>query len=113
MRPAIALIVLCLLSLPRGAPAHPLAPSLLELREDGAQSVRVLWKTPRVHALGADLQPQLPEGCRPLSSPRDESDEGSIKLSWPVDCGAGGIVGRRIGVAGLEQSGTVALARLV
>jgi len=113
MRPAITLIVLWLLSLARGALAHPLAPSLLELREDGAQSVRVLWKTPRVHALGVALQPQLPEGCRPLSSPRDESDEGSIKLSWSADCGARGIVGRRIGVAGLERSGTVALARVV
>jgi hydrogenase/urease accessory protein HupE len=113
MRSAITLIVLWLFSLARGALAHPLAPSLLELREDGAHSVRVLWKTPRLRALGADLQPQLPEACRPLSSPREESDEGSIKLSWTVDCGSGGIVGRRIGVGGLERSGTVAVVRLV
>lgn len=94
------------------AGAHPLAPSLLELRPDDAGHVEVRWKTPRARAVGAEPAPILPETCRQTSEPRAEQDDLSFELRWTIDCGAPGLVGRRVGVEGLAQAGTVALVRL-
>ena len=51
------------------ANAHPLAPSLLELREGQDGTVAVRFRTPRVQSVGAALQPELPEACRARSAP--------------------------------------------
>ena len=61
-----ALAALCAAS----AHAHPLAPSLLELREHDGGRVSMVFRTPRIGTAGAALVPILPEGCRETESPR-------------------------------------------
>jgi hydrogenase/urease accessory protein HupE len=92
--------------------AHPLSPSLLELRErpDGAVAVR--WKTPTLRMPGADLRPLLPAGCRPTAPATIEEEPESITASWTAECGPGGLVGRRIGVEGLDSRITDVLLHL-
>jgi hypothetical protein len=96
-----------------GAPAraHPLAPSLLELREGGGGVVAVRFRMPRIQSAGAQLQPELPPACRAQSAPALEIDAGSATLRWRVDCGPGGLRGGALRVRGLRASGSDALLR--
>ncbi len=91
------------------AAAHRLAPSLLELQEQGGGAVRVRWKTPRLQPTGSALHPELPSRCSEVGTPRAASDARSLSLEWRVRCGEGGLVGARIAVRGLSESATNAL----
>jgi len=86
---------------PPAAAAHPLAPSLLEIREAPGGRAAVLWKMPLQRPAGADPRPVLPAACRP--GPRSTSVEGTALVArWTVECGRGGLAGAEIGVKGLE-----------
>lgn len=90
------------------APAHPLDPALLELRERGDGRVGVVFQTPRpilLHAL-------LPDGCRALSPPEVRTSARRAVQRWEADCGAGSLVGRRIGIEGLRSRRTDAVLRI-
>jgi hydrogenase/urease accessory protein HupE len=93
------------------ARAHPLAPSLLELREQEGGVVAVRFRTPRVQSLRAELRPELPAGCRARGAPALATDASSATLSWLADCGPDGLRGGALRVHGLRESGTDALLR--
>jgi hypothetical protein len=93
------------------AGAHPLAPSLLELREGRDGVVAVRFRTPRIQSAGAELRPELPESCGARSAPVLAADASSATLRWLVDCGPGGLRGRSLRVHGLRASGSDALLR--
>jgi len=104
------LLAVLVLGMAAGLRAHPLAPCVLEMRELGDSRVEVGWKTPLVRPRGADLEPVLPARCRALG-PRAVSEEGGgMWTRWTVSCGADGLVGERIGIAG---PGSLALGALV
>jgi hypothetical protein len=92
--------------------AHPLAPSLLELRESRGGVVAVRFRTPRVQSAGAALRPELPAACRARSAPTLATDASSATLRWQIDCGPGGLRGAALRVAGLRASGSDALLRV-
>ncbi len=94
------------------AAAHALAPSLLELREQGSGRVEVLWRTPRLRPAGVELRPELPPHCAPQGEPSVGGDAARVTLRWSVDCGERGLVGQRLRVHGLERSRTEALLRI-
>lgn len=96
-RGAACLAGLALLLAAGAAVAHPLAPALLELREAGAGRVEVTWKTSVLRAPGIEVEPVLPAECRPLSTPRAEVQGEAVVTTWAIDCGAAGLVGRRVG----------------
>lgn len=116
---AAVLAASCLLGLAAGpAAAHRLAPSLLEIVEARDGTLDVRFKTPRLLPAGAgELAPELPAHCRVLEDPRGAPeatrDAGSVTLRWSAGCGEPGLVGGRVGVAGLEASATNALVRVV
>jgi hydrogenase/urease accessory protein HupE len=93
--------------------AHPLAPSMLEVTEHAGGRVEVTWKTPLLQPRGGALEPVLPERCVPTAPPRAERDAGAVLLRWSAECGAEGLVGASLHVAGLATSGTDALVRIV
>src|SRR5205807_25889 len=98
------------LAIPAAGYAHPLAPAVLEIREAASGRVEVGWKTPLIRPRGADLEPVLPARCR-STDPRTVSEEGGgVWTRWTVECGPGGLVGERVGVAG---PGSLALGALV
>lgn len=100
------------LALAATAAAHPLAPSLFDLRERQSGVVDVVWKMSLLQPAGADLRPELPPHCAPLSAPVAHRDANSVTLRWTEDCGARGIVGERLRVVGLDRSRTDALFRV-
>jgi hydrogenase/urease accessory protein HupE len=87
--------------------AHPLAPSLLELRERGAGSVGVEWKVPRAEVPGTAATPLLPARCRGASNPTTTMDAVGITTRWTVECGAGTLVGEEVGVTAPGPAGAV------
>ncbi len=115
-----ATLVVCLavVGILAGVPcvwAHPLDPSLLELRESDTGEVLVLWRTPLARLgdpAGAALTPVLPETCLNLSRPVLHQAAATATLRWSVQCGPDGLVGARIGVAGLDARRTDALLRI-
>jgi len=105
------LLFLCLAQAP-ALEAHPLSPSLLEIREqpDGVLAIR--WKTPSIRLPGVDLRPVLPPDC-PATAPATTEDEaGSVTARWLVDCETDGLVGRQVGVDGLTTRATDVLLRI-
>jgi hydrogenase/urease accessory protein HupE len=95
------------------AAAHPLAPSLLELRELGGGRYAVRWKTSLYQPAGARPEPRLPETCRRLDDPVTTRDGTAVEERFHVDCGVRELAGQDIGVAGLDTSRTSALVRIV
>lgn len=94
------------------AHAHALDPVLFELTERADGKVDVLWKAPNMKVPGLDLVPELPPECQRVGEIREETttDEEDATVSrWVVDCGAG-LVGKTVGIAGLES--TDALVRV-
>ena len=94
------------------AAAHPLAPSLLDLRETGPGRIAVLWRRPLLLPRGAHLEPVLPARCRPTAPPVDTVEETALVARWTVDCGPTGLAGTGVAVAGLAEAGSDALVRV-
>lgn len=96
----------------RLAAAHPLAPSLLEVREDASGGLAVRWKTPSLRVPGSALTPELPPECRIAAERAPEASPLETVTEWDLDCDAGGLVGRRVGVRGIASSRADVLVRL-
>lgn len=98
--------------LAREANAHPLAPSLLELREQGDGTVAVRWKSSAYRPAGTRIEPRLPTWCRPTGEPRVADTAAYREVRFTLDCGGRGLRGASIGVSDLDVSRTVALVRV-
>lgn len=83
--------------------AHALDPVLFELRERPDGRVDVTWKAPNAKVPGVDLRPMLPSECRQVGERTNEEQEEAIVSKWVLDCG-GSLVGRSVGVLGLEST---------
>ncbi len=89
--------------------AHALDPVLFDLRERPDGTVDVLWKAPNARVPGLDLRPNLPPECRTVGETQRHEEDDATVSRWIVDCG-GTLVGRTVGVVGLES--TDALLRI-
>ena len=109
MNRAVALIALALFWA-SPARAHPLSPALLELEELNASGhFAVRWKTPRADDA---LTVTLPAACEGIGPVRRDFAAGSFLQASEMQCGAGGLTGATLAVAGLEASGADALVRI-
>lgn len=106
------MIALLLAVVAASAAAHPLAPSLLDLRERDGGRVEVVWKLSLLQPTGSDLRPELPEHCVPSSERTSERDDSSVTVRWSEDCGEQGLVGGTLRVVGLGRTRTDALVRI-
>jgi hydrogenase/urease accessory protein HupE len=112
-RSVCAVFVACIgLLVGNGANAHPLAPALLELREQPGGKVAVVWKTSALRVPGTNVCPILPAECRPLSRVATTETADSLTDRWTVECGEQGLVGRTIAAEDLEPAKTDVLLRL-
>jgi len=111
-RGALAGALLALLG-PGLAAAHPLAPSLLDLRETVSGRIEVLWRRPQLMPVGAHLEPVLPSSCRPVEPPVEVLKGDALVTRWTVDCGRAGLTGESIAVNGLAEAGSDVLLRVV
>jgi hydrogenase/urease accessory protein HupE len=111
-RAALGALLLLLAAGP--AAPHPLAPSLLDLRETAPGRIAVLWRRPLLMPVGAHPEPVLPSSCRTVAPPPVEVSEGDALVTrWTVDCGRVGLTGGTIAVSGLAEAGSDALLRVI
>lgn len=105
LRAALLAAALVAASLLRATPvhAHALDPVLFELQERPDGKVDVTWKAPNAKVPGVDLRPLLPAECRQEGEKTTSSLEEAVVSKWVVDCG-GTLVGRTVGVLGLEST---------
>ncbi len=108
----MALVALPALLLAASALAHPLAPALLELREDATGRVAVMWKRSALRVPGSDLQPILPPDCPALEEPRVEEQGAAMLAYWAIDCGKKGLVGRSLRIDDLGPAKIDTLVRI-
>ena len=94
------------------AHAHPLAPSLLELRQSDGGRFDVRWKTSAFRPTGAHLAPILPEWCARTGDETASDDAAAVERRFTVDCGTRGLHGATLGVRDLDVSRTLALVRV-
>jgi hydrogenase/urease accessory protein HupE len=108
---AAAAGILCLLAAgPAGA--HPLDPSLLEIREVRGAPLEVLWRQPGVQPVDAPVRPVLPRPCVQVGQGEARRGEPWSEARWRLDCGGRSLVGERVGVSGLGEAHTDALLRI-
>jgi hydrogenase/urease accessory protein HupE len=93
--------------------AHPLAPSLVELREGPPGASELLLRTPLLRAAGAELAVDLEDGCRLLDAPAWQREGNALVAGWRADCGEQGPTGALLRVEGLGATSTQALVRIV
>src|SRR6185503_3608776 len=109
-RAAFALVLLATLA--PGVVAHEVRPAYLELRQTGPETYDALWKVPgRGEDLRLGLYVELPSACTNLTRPRGSMANNAFTERWTVKC-AGGLIGGRIHIAGLNATNTDVLVRL-
>ncbi len=109
---ACLLLAWTFLFLAVSANAHPLAPALLELKEESGGQVEVLWKRSSMSVPGSRIEPVLPPDCPVLSKPRVEEQGVAVLLRWRIDCGEAGLVGRTLRIEGLGPARIDTLVRV-
>jgi len=92
--------------------AHPLAPSLLDVREAPSGHTAVLWRRPVLLPVGANPEPVLPARCRAAGPPAEIIDGPALVRRWTVDCGPAGWTGEQIAVSQLARAGSDVLLRV-
>lgn len=107
----IAGLLICLAAM-HGAYAHKMAPSLLALQETASGEFDVHWKTPRVMSTPTRIEARLPSHCQEMEPPTAVPDPVGAAWRWQVDCGAAGLVGQSIHIAGLANNKSAALVRI-
>jgi hydrogenase/urease accessory protein HupE len=112
-RTALPLALLVALLCAGGASAHPLAPSLLELRERTSGELDVVLRSPLLRANGAAPRLIAPPACHALAPAEISRDERAVVARFTLDCGGTPLAaGTEFALAGLRAGGTNALLRL-
>ncbi len=95
------------------ANAHPLSPTLLDLRQRAdSTTFDVVWKTSVLRVPGSDLQPRLPEHCTVVDPMTAHEEADTLLRKWSVDCGERGILGAGVGFSGLGPAKIDGLVRV-
>jgi len=106
------LVSLALLAGAELVAAHPLAPSLLDVREAPSGHTAVLWRRPVLLPVGANPEPVLPARCRAVGPTAEIIDGPALVRRWTVDCGPAGWTGEQIAVSQLAKAGSDVLLRV-
>lgn len=111
-RLALCWIPLWLGLLSATASAHPLAPALLELREQQSGAYDVLWRSSLARVTGSAPRPRLPASCEFAGTIVSQDLDGARSERWPIRC-HGSLVDQVLQVEGLDGSGINVIVRVV
>jgi hydrogenase/urease accessory protein HupE len=106
MRWLFALLVL----IASPALADDLRPGFLELSQSSQTQWQMVWRAPIIGGLAAQTSPLVPASCNPHLLSKEIAG-GALLKKWRLDC-AGDIIGKRIGLSGIEALQTDALVRI-
>lgn len=91
---------------------HALEPGYLEIREIDQTLYAVVWKKPAVRGAPMPIAATLPESCDPRAAEELSWDGTAYYARWTATCAAG-ISGGEITIAGLGQTSTDVLVRIL
>lgn len=92
--------------------AHPLAPSLLQITDQGNGQAEVIWKTPLAKIPGKGLQAQLPQTCRRVGEVETTRNNIARIETWRMICEKSW-VGGTVGVTGFSSIQPNVILRVV
>ncbi|MEZ5592555.1 MAG: HupE/UreJ family protein [Gammaproteobacteria bacterium] len=87
-------------------------PGYLELKETSANRYSVIWRNPKLTNQQARLSLQFPAGVRNLTKPVSRELPGATVERRLIGTDAQGLIGKRIGIDGLQASNTDVLVRI-
>lgn len=110
-----ALIAVLALSAPRGAEAHPLAPSVLSFEQHADGAVIMRWRAPSKRPTGQSLRPVIPDACQPLApSTIERSEDGAAVIeTTELRCEPADMLGAVVRVDGFADSSVSVVVRIV
>ena len=111
----MGLVIFVTLLLPNQAQAHRFAPSLFKIVETTQDNYNVVWKTPTEATSNIPLRPTWPVSCVVKTENPVVREGTGIVSSWTLGCdqlGDSGLVGQRLGVAGLAENQASAMVML-
>jgi len=111
MRRLLPLLALAALLLAATARAHEVRPGFLQLSEEGAGQYQVTWKVPMRGGMELRLAPRFPSGCAAAENVLAYRSGGAVVRRWTQSC-ADGLVGRTLGIDGLQTTLTDVLVRI-
>lgn len=95
------------------AGAHKLAPSLLQITEQGQGMIEVIWKESAFKNRGTRIDPVLPDFCTPEGHPSIEESDTGISVRWLADCGGKSVKGSSIRTNWTGDASTCVILRIV
>jgi hypothetical protein len=111
----LSLVFLLLVPLSNQVGAHRFAPSLLKIVETSKHTYNFVWKTPTEATSNVPLRPTWPIDCEVENeNPVVREGTGTVS-SWVISCkqlGDEGLIGQRLGVAGLAENQASAMVML-
>lgn len=110
--PISVLLVVFLFSIAPKIEAHKLQPAYLEINEQRAGRLSVLWKRPLVGGRPMNIHPQLPSDFRNLTQPVVQLLPTGAVERWMVASEEGGLSGAEIRIDGLSATQTDVLVRI-
>jgi hydrogenase/urease accessory protein HupE len=111
----MGLAMLIMLLLPNQAQAHRFAPSLFKIAETTQHNYNVVWKTPTEATSNIHLRPTWPVSCEVKSESNAVREGTGTISSWTLGCdqlGDSGLIGQKLGVAGLSENQASAMVML-
>lgn len=91
------------------ARAHSMWPASLRLVEAPDGAVQSRWEVPLKGGRPLPLHVTYPGSCAPVGAPTISEGARTRRIDQRLDCGDGGLTGKRIAIAGLEQTQSDAL----
>src|ERR1700730_7261484 len=113
MKRAIRYLLVCVAVLGgvHEASAHEVRPGLLELRETGKGTYRLLWKKPVGGETEIQIAPVVPAGCELSTADQQSPTPGAFVMRGVLRC-EGGIQGKTVAIDGLESTVTDVIVRV-
>jgi hydrogenase/urease accessory protein HupE len=110
----LGVVLLLVLQIGTGSVAwgHALEPGYLEIREIDQALYAVVWKKPAVAGAPMPIDARLPASCDPREAAELSWDGTAYYARWMATC-ADGISGGEVAIAGLAQTSTDVLVRIL
>lgn len=87
-------------------------PGFLEIKENTANRYSVLWRSPNIKGRRSPLVLQFPSSVRNLTDPVVHELPGSLVERRLIETDAGGLIGKRVEIVGLNKTSTDVLVRV-
>lgn len=97
-------VLVCLALAPGLARADVVHPAYLNMQEIEPGRYDVVWKVPLRYGMRMPVAPLFPAHCKAVTDTTYEALPNAIIERWQIDCGAGGLDGETIEVAGLQAT---------